>query len=210
MPTPLYMPGFTCLRTGYLLALTVFPTCTATAPTAPAQSPSGVIRLGTLLSTARIDSPLSSIQALADIEDLQDLTRTLVLEETFEAFDPDSAGWRMESSSAVEAAEDGQAFVLRGLGGRGRYGWVLPAEPSTYYVFRRRMKTATEPYADFAVVEAKSQGRISVGGPFANHYMAGRGLALKIHWPAAPAAGEALRGRVSPLDFANVPVCLVR
>jgi arylsulfatase A-like enzyme len=168
------------------LALAVFPFYTSTAHTEPNETPSGVIRLGSLLATARIDSPLSSIQAAADVDDFSALARTLELDEDFEAFDSEGAGWRMEGSSAVESTEGGQAFVLRGLGGRARYGWVLPAEPSTHYVFRRRMKTAGEPYADFAVIEAKSEGRISVGGPFANHYMAGRGLALKVHWPSAP------------------------
>ncbi|MDE0915875.1 MAG: sulfatase [Planctomycetota bacterium] len=188
MSTPHTLPGLTLLGTGCFLALAVFPHCTSVAASEPDESSTGVIRLGALLSSARIDSPLSSIQGAADIDDLTDLVRTLELDETFEAFDPDEAGWRMEGSSAVESTEDGQAFVLRGLGGRARYGWVIPAEPSTHYVFRRRIKTAGETYADFAVVEAKSEGRISVGGPFANHYMAGRGLALKVHWPAAPEA----------------------
>ena len=190
MPTPYTLPNFTFLRAGALLILAVFPHYTSTVPTEPNETPTGVIRLGSLLSTARIDSPLSSIQAAADVDNLPDLARTLELDEDFEAFDPEEAGWRMEGSSALEPTEGGQAFVLRGLGGRARYGWVLPAEPSTHYVFRRRMKTAGEPYADFAVVEAKSEGRISVGGPFANHYMAGRGLALKVHWPAAPEADD--------------------
>ncbi len=188
MPIPLTLRGTACLGAGALLALVVFAHNTSTARMEPSETPSGVIRLGSLLSAARIDSPLSSIPAAADVDNLSDLARTLELDETFEAFDPDKAGWRMEDGSAVEPAEEGQAFVLRGLGGRARYGWVLPAEPSTHYVFRRKMKAAGETYADFAVIEAKSEGRISVGGPFANHYMAGRGLALKVHWPAAPEA----------------------
>ena len=186
MLSPLPLPRVAFVGAGTLLALAVFPFYTSTAHTEPNETPSGVIRLGSLLATARIDSPLSSIQAAADVDDFSALARTLELDEDFEAFDSEEAGWRMEGSSAFEPTEEGQAFVLRGLGGRARYGWVLPAEPSTHYVFRRRMKTAGEPYADFAVVEAKSEGRISVGGPFANHYMAGRGLALKVHWPSAP------------------------
>lgn len=178
------------LGAGALLALAAIPQYTPTAATKPDGSPAGVIRLGSLLGGARIDSPLGSIQAAADVDDFPDLARTVEIDESFESFDPEKAGWRMEGSSAVEAVDEGHAFVLRGLGGRARYGWVLPAEPSTHYVFRRKMKTAGEAYADFAVVEAKSQGRISVGGPFANHYMAGRGLALKVHWPAAPEADD--------------------
>jgi len=144
-----------------------------------------------LLADARIESPLPGIQAAANIDDLPDLTRTIELQEDFEQFDAEAAGWRMEGESFVSPVDDTQAFVLRGLGGRARYGWVLPAEPSAHYIFRRRIKTAVAPYADFAVVEAKSEGRISVGGPFANHYMAGRGLALKVHWPRQPATDDA-------------------
>ncbi|MDA1266836.1 MAG: sulfatase [Planctomycetota bacterium] len=142
------------------------------------------MRLASHLADAEIQSPLLELTAAAGLESLGELKRAALLEEDFGAFDADAAGWRLGSLSGVEEG----AFVLRELGRGGVYGWVFPAAPNTHYRFARRIRSGGDPGADFAVVEASGDGNLGIRGPFDNHYMAGRGLALKVHWPTAPGA----------------------
>jgi len=158
------------------------------APTAVqgTRSPETPIRLVRLLDQAQVSSPLLELRAAQDLGQLDDVERESLLVEDFEDFDAKAAGWRLAAGSAIEQLGDGSALVLRELGRGGNYGWVLEVEPNTHYRFERRMRCDRAPGADFAVVEATADGKLGIRGPFDNHYMAGRGLALKVHWPEAP------------------------
>ena len=171
--------------------------CYACGDSPSAGAAAGPVRLGDLLDTASIESPLLTIAAAASMEALGGVPREIVLEEDFEDFDPAAAGWASSSVNTVEESGEGHAFVLRDLG-RGRYGWVVEAEPGTHYVFERSVRTELPLDADFAVVEAKSMGKLGTRGVFDRHYMAGRGQALKIHYPQRPKAfGVWQRGTLS-------------
>ncbi len=157
----------------------------ASGSTADFEAP-GPIRLSRLLADASIQSPVTGLRAAHGLEELGEVARTTLLDEDFDEFDASAASWRMAAGSALEEHRGGQAFVLRGLGRGGSYGWVFPVEPCTHYLFERGVCAEESLGADFAVVEATQRGSIGIRGPFDNHYMAGRGLALKVHWPASP------------------------
>lgn len=164
------------------------------------------IRLGDLLGEATIESPLTEVAAAASVEELADVARATVLTEDFEEFDMAAARWSESPHGKIAVTGDGHCFELRELG-KSRYGWVLPAEPGTHYVFSRRVRSEAPLHADFAVVESKdaldprehkpsdvpgleleadADGKQAVQFRSRIEGIAGSESALKIHWPGSP------------------------
>lgn len=156
------------------------------------------IRLADLLEVASIESPLTEIDPANSLQDLGDVPRQTVLQQDFEQFDPEKAGWPTSENGIVAASGDGQAFLLRSHELGEQRGWLVRVEPSTHYVFERLVKTDATLDADFAVVEADNVESI-LEERKRDPNLKGHGAAvLKVHWPETPVAdGSWQRGSVS-------------
>lgn len=147
------------------------------------------IRLVDLLEGAAIHSPATELVAASTVDELGEVARETVHEESFGDFDAKAAGWTESERAGIAPTADGPAFRLRELARGDVYRWVVPALPSTYYVFERRVRTEAPLAVDFAVVEVVDAAK--VGG------RAMRSNSLKTHWPPLPESdGAWQRGSV--------------
>ena len=164
-----------------------------------------LIRLADLLGDARVESPLTGVTVADRLELLEEAPRETVFEEDFESFDMLEAGWLESPLAEVEKTEQGHAFLLRQMRlDSGRYGWVIPAQPNTHYVFERFIKANGPLNADLAIVERKTVAVPGTQRRFSPNTIAGAELSLKLHWPAQQDPdGSWQRGRVSFFTTSN-------
>jgi arylsulfatase A-like enzyme len=137
------------------------------------------LHLAENLDCARITSPLTGLAPARSLADLDGPDTDLLLEETFEDFDWDFAGWPRLASLAIEVegenhvlfvSEPAEAFI----------GWVLPVRSDAFYRFERAVRVRGEPFGDLCVIESRAEleeGRLDPR----LHFLAGRGEALKLH-----------------------------
>jgi len=145
----------------------------------------GALRLEDHLARARIRSPLADLEPARNLAALEDPAVDLLLDEGFEEFDWEFQEWnRIQGSDLVEEAR-GRVLRLAGLTGPPSYGWVLPVRTDAFYRFERAVRVEGEPFADFAVVESLLEPE-TVRIDASTLFLAGRGVALKLHSLPAP------------------------
>jgi hypothetical protein len=170
-----------------------------------------VLHLAEHLASARIASPLNGLQPARDLEDLDEPDTDLLLDEGFEEFDWDFAGWRRVPGVEVVAEGEGQVLHLEAPTDA-FLGWVLPVRPDAFYRFERSIRVQGEPFCDLCVVESRDEPEQGVRDARA-HFLAGRGSALKIHpLPIQPPEGVWQRAGTSfyPTPRTRSLVVLVR
>src|SRR5262245_31015762 len=158
--------------------LTLLPLAlSAQEPTPPPRV--AALRLSEQLASARIESPLTALQPARSLADLGDPDTDVLLDEGFEEFDWDFAEW--PKTPGVEVAAEGEGQVLRLATPTDAFlGWVLPVRSDAFYRFERAVRVRGKPFCDLCVVESRAepeQARLDAR----LHFLAGRGLALKIH-----------------------------
>ncbi|HEX6883901.1 MAG TPA: sulfatase [Planctomycetota bacterium] len=144
------------------------------------------LRLAEALGSARITSPLNALAPALDLADLEDPDTDLLLEETFEDFDWDYAGWTPGRGADVVA--QGENHVLRlAEPSDAFFGWVLPVRSDAFYRFTRAVRVRGVPFGDMVVVESREEPDGVRRDP-RMLFLAGRGSALKVHRVALRAA----------------------
>jgi hypothetical protein len=119
-----------------------------------ARADTRAIRLAERLDGARIEGPLVGLAPADDLDDLEDPARDVLLDEGFEEFDWDFAGWPQVPGVAIVAGGsggDGHALELAEPT-RASLGWVLPVRPDSFYRFVRALRTADGRFCDVVVV----------------------------------------------------------
>jgi len=137
------------------------------------------LRLAEHLDSARIASPLNELAPARSLADLEDPDTDLLLEETFEDFDWDYAGWARGRGADVVAL--GENHVLGIEAPTDNFlGWVLPVRSDAFYRLTRAVRVRGVPFGDLVVVESREEPEGVRRDPRAL-FLAGRGSALKVH-----------------------------
>jgi arylsulfatase A-like enzyme len=147
-----------------------------------AVSESAPIRLADRLLSARIESPLIGLEAAADLAELANPAKDLLLEEDFEYFEWEFAGWQPTSAAEVVAMGEGEGGHVLTLNRPtdASLGWVLPVRSDAFYRFERRVRFEGTPFCDLYVVESRLELE-EAGLDVRSNFLAGRGVALKVH-----------------------------
>lgn len=140
-----------------------------------------VVHLADRVAEARVETPLRGLVPAPDLGALEDPQSDLLLDEGFEDFDWDFAGWPRDPAARIEAGgAGGKGHALRITGVPEGYGWVLPVEPDCFYFFKRAVRVEGEPFCDLRVVESRLELE-DVRVDSRRYFLAGRGDALKVH-----------------------------
>jgi len=150
------------------------------------------IRLVEHLDSARISSPLLELEAASDVRALEDPEIVPLLEEPFEDFDFDFWGWPRVEAARIVDDEDGQVLRLDS-GLDSSLGWSLPVRTDTFYHFARSIRVEGAPFGDVYVVESSQEFDEELPQS-RQHFLSGRGRALKIHHVPLRPANEAGEG----------------
>lgn len=150
----------------------------ATAPD-PLGAKSGTIRLSERLDQARVVSPLVGMIPAPDLSALDDPALDVLLEEPFEDFDWEFAGWPKIAAAEVRN-EDGNSFLRLDKSMDTSLGWRLPVQSDAFYRFSRSVRVEGEPFCDVYVVESSMEFEERLPET-RQHFLSGRGVALRIH-----------------------------
>ena len=143
-------------------------------------------RLSQHLDQARIESPLVELAPAHDLGDLADPALDLLLDETFEEFEWEFSGWPPTPDASVASGDGGRFLRVDSFGDRAPLGWVLPVRPDAFYRFQRSVRVEGAPFCDFYVVESRLEPE-DESPDAGDHFLAGRGAALKVHSLPMPA-----------------------
>jgi len=145
----------------------------------PAPESDVTIRLSERLDDAHIESPLLGLRPAPDLGSLADPALDVLLEEPFEDFDWDFVGWPRVPGAEIVEAGGGRALKLDNTLDAS-LGWVLPVRTDAFYRFERSVRVEGAPFCDVYVVESSRE--FDGERPETDqHFLAGRGSALKIH-----------------------------
>lgn len=119
----------------------------------PAPPSAPFVRLADAISKAKVQSPLTGINAAESLAELEgSMRQRSVFAEDFERFSFRKVQWpRRPTSTLTSLPEGGRAWAYRG-GGSHPYLFVVPIAPSTYYRVRRRVRTS-QTKVDIRVLE---------------------------------------------------------
>ena len=137
------------------------------------------IQLSERLDGARIESPLLDLEPAAELSALADPDTESVMDEGFEEFDWEFADWPQTGGAAVVAEGEGQVLRLDSTLDAS-LGWALPVYEDVLYHFERAVRVEGKPFCDVYVVES-SEEYVEAAPRARQHFLSGRGSALKIH-----------------------------
>lgn len=188
------------------LALTAFASTpvAALAQSEPNSNSPTTIRLIEHLEGARILSPLNDLVSAPNLDALEDPELDVLLEEGFEDFDWGYAGWpRIPAATIV--GQDGARSLRLDASLDDSLGWRLPVQTDAFYRFTRSVQVDGVAFCDVYVVESSLEFDDETPQT-REHFLSGRGAALKIHSiPFASSGAEALSWQTGSTTFYPTP-----